>query len=91
VPQRRGPYPCPRDRELERQVWDALEPLASCAEQRGDVEVRVEIANAQTSWHVTRGDLERTAVGRCAGAGLQAVRTALRPTRMIVSFRMELR
>lgn len=94
LPQRKGPIPCPRDRALEQRVWSVLEALERCpklASERGAGEVRLDIANGKTDLHVSDAELDSTAVGSCAGTGLRSIRTALRPTRMIVSFRFELR
>jgi hypothetical protein len=91
LPQRRGPFPCPRDREMEQQVWDALSSLAHCdlAQQRGRSDVRFDFQADERAWTAS-GTLERGTVVRCAGAALSRVGTSLRPTRMIVSFRFEL-
>jgi hypothetical protein len=92
LPQGKGPFPCPRDRALEQQAWDALSALEHCelAQRPGRSEVRFDFESGARAWTAT-GTLERSAVVRCAGAALSHVNTSLRPTRMIVSFRFELR
>lgn len=92
VPQVKGPFPCPRDRGLERRVWNALRSLERCAplvDARGASEIRLELTPLRTEVHVIGGELDRSAVRQCA-AGLASARTALRPTKMIVAFRFEL-
>jgi hypothetical protein len=94
VRQRTGAHPCPRDRDLEAQAWSALEAIERCdllRDQRGKSEVWLEFQDGSTDLRVIEAQLDREAVRRCAGARLSAVRTALRHTRMIVSFRFELR
>jgi hypothetical protein len=92
VPQVKGPFPCPRDRGLERRVWNALRSLERCAplvDVSGASEVRLELTPIRTEVHVVSGELDRSAVRQCA-AGLASARTGLRPTKMIVAFRFEL-
>jgi hypothetical protein len=92
LPQRRGPFPCPRDREMELQIWSALSSLEHCdlVQQRGRTDVRFDFDGDARTWSAI-GSLDRSTVVRCAGAALSRVGTSLRPTRMIVSFRFELR
>jgi hypothetical protein len=92
VPQRKGPFPCPRDRDLEQRVWHTLRSLERCEpliDARGASEVRLELTPIRTELHVVGGELDRSAVRQCA-AGLTSARTSLRPERMIVAFRFAL-
>jgi hypothetical protein len=90
--QRKGPFPCPRDRDLEQQAWEALSALEHCelAQQPGRSEVRFDFGPGTRAWTAT-GTLERGTVVRCVGAALARVATSLHPARMIVAFRFELR
>lgn len=98
LPQRRGRYPCPRDRTLEGAIRKAIEALPSCREAhaiaRGAFDVRLEIGAAGTveELHVRApSDGAERAVRACAGPALRKEHTALRPTRMIVSMRFKAR
>jgi hypothetical protein len=66
LPQSKGPFPCPRDREMEKQVWSALSELERCAPvelrgRRGDV--RIEFTPEATTWTAI-ADVDRSAVVR---------------------------
>jgi hypothetical protein len=92
VPQHKGPFPCPRDRDLERRVWHTLRSLERCeplVDARGASEVRLELTPIRTELHVVGGELDRSAVRQCA-ASLTSARTSLQPERMIVAFRFAL-
>lgn len=96
--QRRGPVPCPRDRELETRMREIIETLPNCREahaiSRGNFEVRLEhIATGAVRDLMVKAPNEAAdrAVRACAGAALRKTRTALKPTRMIVSMRFKAR
>jgi hypothetical protein len=98
LPLRGGRFPCPRDQELEQRVWHTLHQLEHCdlaREQRGQAEVRFEFgrigAPTLRVTTVESGGLDPEVVAKCAGLALAATRTTLRPDRMIVRFRFELR
>jgi hypothetical protein len=91
-------FPCPRDRQFERDVWSALRGLEDCAlasSARGAAEIRIEFARAAPAIvRVTKADaptLDPQIVTECSGQALSAARTTLRPERMVVSFHFELR
>lgn len=91
---RRGRFPCPRDRQFERAVWQALRGLERCALLApGPLELRVEISSAHApSFELRAEERERERTARvCLGAALAGVATTLRPERMLVSFAFELR
>ncbi len=97
VPERPGPFPCPRDPVLEAAVWRALAPLERCPLAPGAADVVVDIGadgvatiRARDTFppEVTRAD--GAAVLACAGESLQAVRSSLGPERLVVSFRLTL-
>jgi hypothetical protein len=98
APKKRGPFPCPRDRALEKTLRSIVETLDGCrladALGRGRFELRLELTSAGA-----RPDLEvrapseagERAVRACAGAALARVTTVLRPSRMIVAQRFNVR
>jgi hypothetical protein len=98
VPLQDGPFPCPRDRRLEKQVWSALDRLQQCAlpplGAGGDFELRVEFrTRGRHSFEVKppRGSEALTsAVQACLANDLELARTQLRPLLMTVLFRFEL-
>jgi hypothetical protein len=97
VPLQEGPFPCPRDRRFEKQVWSALERLQQCAvpASHGDVELRIEFrTRGRHSFEVKPADGSEAlakAAHACMAADLELVRTSLRPLLMTVAFRFELR
>ena len=98
VPLQDGPFPCPRDRRFEKQVWSAVERLQQCplpAPAAGDVELRVEFrTRGRHSFEVRRTDDSEPfahAARACLAPDLELVRTQLRPLSMTVAFRFELR
>lgn len=94
----RGPFPCPRDRELEARMRSIIEALPACRESAailaGGYDVRIELG---ASGSVVDLDVRAPdeaadrAVRACAGAALRKQRTVLRSTRMIVSLRFKAR
>lgn len=99
VPQRRGKYPCPRDRALEERIRVILEALPSCRDSaaipRGrSFELRLELgASGGFKELLVKGPNEAAekAVRACAGPALRKERTDLKSTRMIVSMRFKAR
>jgi hypothetical protein len=98
VRQRKGRYPCPRDRALELGMREVIQNLPTCREahaiSRGMFDVRLELGKtgAVTELHVKapNEDADR-AVRACAAAAFRKLQTTLRPTRMIVSMRFKAR
>jgi hypothetical protein len=98
VRQRKGRYPCPRDRALELGMREVIQNLPTCREahaiSRGMFDVRLELGKegAVTDLHVKapNEDADR-AVRACAAAAFRKLHTTLRPTRMIVSMRFKAR
>jgi hypothetical protein len=96
LPERKGPYPCPRDRKLERSVWRALRTLETCTDAgvaAGKGQVRFEFTRAgiaELEIKSRGGGLDRDVVDTCAGPALARVRTTLRAVQLIVSFRFSL-
>ncbi len=94
----RGPFPCPRDRPLEQRLRAIVEALPQCTEAsaigRGAFELRAELHRAGSVTKLDiRGpnaDLER-AVRACMGRPVEALRTTLKPERMILSLRFATR
>lgn len=97
-----GRFPCPRDRALEAAGWQILEGLSGCTNGdpgAGTLEARIELAGhdtvdarfSQVEPAGAGAGLELRAVDRCVGAALRALHSELAPSRMIVSFRVELR
>lgn len=98
VPLGPGPFPCPRDKRLERKVWEALEALTRCplpADGQGDVELRIEFrTRGRRSFEVRPANESAafaSAASTCLAAGLEPIRTQLHPILMTVAFRFELR
>ncbi len=97
LPQRGGRFPCPRDQKLERQVFGILRGLEDCAAlagQRGEGEIRLTFGRSGVPALRVGGpatQVDPTAVFKCAGHALSRVRTVLRPERMVVRFRFDLR
>jgi hypothetical protein len=99
VPQRRGKYPCPRDRPLERRVRSIIEALPTCRQaqaiSRGrSFEIRLELgAGGAFNELDVNGPNEAAerAVRACTGPALRKEHTELRTTRMIVSMRFKAR
>jgi hypothetical protein len=99
VKQRRGKYPCPRDRGLEVRMRTIIEALPTCREaqaiSRGrSFELRLELGSEGTFKELqVKGPNEAAerAVRACAGPALRKERTELKSTRMIVSMRFKAR
>lgn len=97
VTKQAGRFPCPRDRALERSVWEALRSLERCPTLgSGGADVRLEFGpEGPPAVHVLSprsGDgLDRGLVAKCAGVALGQTRTALRADRMLVAFEVTLR
>jgi len=98
VRQRKGRYPCPRDRALEERMREIVEALPSCREahavSRGMFDVRLELGQggAVTDLHVKApNEGAERAVRACAAAAFRKAQTTLRPKRMIVSMRFRAR
>jgi len=98
LPQRRGPFPCPRDRGLETRIREIVETLPSCRKAdeivRGSYDVRLELGPTGAVQDLAvraPNDAAEHAVRACAAAQLRRERTELKPTRMIVSVRFKAR
>ena len=94
VATRSGPFPCPRDRELERAVWKALQGIERCALLTpGALELRIEIEGTHApSFELRAPDRERARTAQlCLGDAFVGIGTSLAPKRMVVSFTFELR
>ena len=99
VPLVSGPFPCPRDREMEREVWKILSGLADCSRDDcgfGQVDVRMDYKRGeQTLVRILRPSRSDSAVNgeavyECVGEPLTSIPTTLDPEYMVVSFRFEL-
>ena len=99
VPQRAGPFPCPRDEPLERGVWEALAAVQGCvrAPRSGQADVVLDFEGDSTPTIRTRdtfpADTPRTddtALLACTSELLGNVRSSLSPRRLVVSFRLTL-
>lgn len=96
VPQRAGPSPCPRDVNVERTVWTAIDRLPTCPAllgRRGAADVRVVFESGVFSGLGFRdlggGELDRDAVRGCLEPALAGLRTELPAARMTASFRID--
>lgn len=92
-----GPYPCPRDRDLERTVWDALGGLSECADRPvagGAGDLRLTFSGGALRERGVRGGgesaLSEVAILGCLEESLGAVTTTIRAPDLVVSFRFEL-
>ncbi len=99
VPQREGPFPCPRDEPLEAAVWSALAEVSRCARSpgAGQADLVVDLADDAAPTIRTRDtfppDTPRTddaALLACTSGSLGNVRSSLSPRRLVVSFRLTL-
>jgi hypothetical protein len=98
VPQRPGPFPCPRDEPLEASVWAALGAVERCdrAPGPGAADIVVDFDGAEPTIRARDtfpSDTVRTdatALLACAGDSLANVRSSLSPRRLVVSFRLTL-
>jgi len=99
VPQRPGPFPCPRDEALETAVWNVLETLPRCAEAPpglGESDVRLEFAPDRPTvarLRAPRPDVPRldgAAVLRCVAGPLSHLTSAGGATRLMLAFRFAL-
>jgi len=99
VPQRAGPYPCPRDEALEAAVWAVLDTLPRCAEAPaglGESDVRLElVAGAPTDAKLRAPRpgvprLEGPAILRCTAGPLSHLATTTGATKLVLSFRFAL-
>ncbi|MBW2460622.1 MAG: hypothetical protein JRH11_03170 [Deltaproteobacteria bacterium] len=92
-----GPFPCPRDRDLERAIWAALGALAECpgrpvAAGEGDLRLAFSGGNLQESSlrETGEGGLPEAAVLGCLEEPLGALTTTIRAEELLVSFRFVL-
>jgi hypothetical protein len=86
---RSGPFPCPRDRALERAVWQALSRLERCAPLTpGPLELRVEIGRTHApSFDLRAEERDRARAAHvCMAGAFVGIRTTLSPDRMVISF-----
>ncbi|MBN8610370.1 MAG: hypothetical protein J0L92_07295 [Deltaproteobacteria bacterium] len=99
VPQREGPFPCPRDEPLEDAVWDALRTVERCGAPpplgQADIVLDFEGEAAPTirARDTFPADTTRTddaALLACTAESLGNVTSSLRPRRLVVSFRLTL-
>lgn len=99
VPQRSGPYPCPRDEALETAVWSVLATLPRCADAPtglGESDVRLELVAGAPPDLMLRAPrpevprLDGPALLRCVAGPLSHVATTTRATRLVLSFRFTL-
>lgn len=99
LPQRPGPYPCPRDEALETAVWTVLDTLPRCADAPpglGESDVRLEIAAGaptEVKLRAPRPDVPRLdgpALLRCVTGPLSHVATSTRATKLVLAFRFAL-
>lgn len=96
----RGRFPCPRDVDLERAVWEALAALPTCKPSlgRGTADVRLDLSRSQgTEARVLaipgspEPSLDTDRVYECVGRHLTALTTSLDPIYMVISFRFAMR
>ncbi len=92
-----GPYPCPRDRDLERVVWAALGALAECPGRPaagGEGDLRLSFSGGVLEERALRGRgedaLPEGAVLGCLEEPLGALTTTIRAEELVVSFRFVL-
>ncbi|RLB52801.1 MAG: hypothetical protein DRJ42_13865 [Deltaproteobacteria bacterium] len=92
-----GPYPCPRDRDLERVVWAALGALAECPGRPvagGEGDLRLSFGGGVLEERALRGrgegGLPEAAVLGCLEEPLGALTTTIRAEELVVSFRFVL-
>lgn len=99
VPQRSGPYPCPRDEALEAAVWAVLDTLPRCADAPaglGESDVRLElIAGVPTDAKLRAPRprvprLDGPAILRCTAGPLSHIATSTGATKLVLSFRFAL-
>lgn len=98
VPQRPGPFPCPRDEPLEQAVWAALRAVERCDRSPGpgaadivvDFDAEQPTIRARDTFPSDTVRTDATALLACAGDSLGNVRSSLSPRRLVVSFRLTL-
>lgn len=96
VPLQDGPFPCPRDRALEKRVWDTLRGLPECpgapdTSGKADIRLHFEASGSPGVSFLGRAtDLDQGRLRSCLDEPLTALDTALDPEHMVVSFRFEL-
>ena len=98
VPQRPGPFPCPRDEVLETAVWAALRSVEQCerAPAAGAADIVVDFEGehptirARDTFPSDTVQTDAAALLACAGDSLENVSTSLSPRRLVVSFRLTL-
>jgi hypothetical protein len=98
VPQRPGPFPCPRDEPLEQAVWAALRSVERCERSPGpgaadivvDFETEQPTIRARDTFPADTVRTDAAALLACAGDSLENVRSSLSPRRLVVSFRLTL-
>jgi hypothetical protein len=95
---KRGAFPCPRDRALEKTIREIVAAIDRCrvadALGRGEFDIRLEIGAARPRPDIdVRAPTEagERAVRACAASALAKVTTVLQPERMIVSQRFTVR
>jgi len=99
VPQRPGPYPCPRDEALEAAVWAVLDTLPRCADAPaglGESDVRLELITGAPTDAKLRAPrpgvprLDGPAILRCTAGPLSHLATTTGATKLVLSFRFAL-
>ncbi len=100
LPPAAGPFPCSRDRDLEKAAWTILSDLPACPDapkHPGEADVHLEMRSGGAPVvHVSSrgagnpGRLDPERVGACVEAPLGALRTTLGATDLLLSFRFRL-
>ncbi len=98
APRARGPYPCPRDLDLEAAAWTIIDTLPACVEAprgAGESDVRITFrSDAATEVSVRDphevGALPERALLSCLAPQLAALHTSIRSDFLVVSFRFAL-
>lgn len=96
VPLRQGPYPCPRDLELEESVWNALDALPECPTAptgTGQVDVRLHYEGSQDPeirFLPAATDLDIPSLSSCLDPSLRKLHSALGASSLVVSFRFRI-
>lgn len=91
-----GPFPCPRDRDLERTVWAAIDALAACPTAPagpGPADLRLTFqpgATPEVGFLDRAGDLDSRRLAGCLAGPLADATTTLTADYLLVSFRFEL-
>ncbi|MFW6051266.1 MAG: hypothetical protein ACODAU_08835 [Myxococcota bacterium] len=96
LPIEEGPYPCPRDLELEQAGWEVLRGLEECPTapaRAGQADVRLHFGPEgppEIRLLPAATDLDGPRLLSCVEGPLEALRTTLTPQDMVVSFRFRL-